>query len=80
MKQVFQKGKERRDWLKETVANPLFDEATCYALSEYASRLGTTPGDEHKIAGATQIISVLKDLPNAPVTHQKIGNRLNYNA
>lgn len=67
MKAVFQTQDDRKRWLAEVVASPIFQEACVFAIAEYSRGLGN-PGDELRMRGAVEILKVLQDLP---VTHKK---------
>lgn len=62
MKEVFQLGKARVDWLAEVVANPMFKEAKVFAIAQHARNLGADPGDALRLKGGVEIFTILESL------------------
>jgi len=78
MKSVFQLGKSRTDWLAETVSNPAFKEAVCFAIAEYSTEMTGHPGDGFKMAGAQRILQILQNLSDPKKTTAPKRETLDY--
>lgn len=78
MKKTFQTEAKRAQWLADTVANPLFNEAVSFALSEYASQVCGEENGSQKILGAKEAFEVLRVLPNKETPKTENRRELNY--
>jgi hypothetical protein len=60
------------------VANPLFQEAVSFTISEYSATVAGSPDSGAKITGAIQGLNVLMELAQPAVKPQKPAKRLDY--
>jgi len=63
MKEVFQRNKERTQWLADVVSHPFFKESCVFAIAQHSRFLGDKPGDEARMKGGVEILRILGELP-----------------
>jgi hypothetical protein len=62
MKEVFQSNPERKKWLADVVAHPMFKEAKVHAIAQHVRSMSGIPGDEQRIKGGVEILKIFETL------------------